>query len=353
MSRFSLPLVACLTLAAPALAADVEVELDTGSGFVIQNDGASVERLRVDEATGNVSRNGALFVHTTGADSTFVGASAGNTSITGDDNTGFGSGALEANTSGYRNAAFGSTALSSNTTGYENAAFGERALSSLTSGTSNVAVGQLALLSNVSGDSNTAVGRAALSQNTAGNNIAIGVSAGSNQTTGPNNIYIGNLGVGGETGRIKIGNLIHTETFIEGIDGNTAAGGVAVLINSSNELHTLVSSARFKQDVRDMGGASERLMVLRPVVFRYREEVAQGETAPEYGLIAEEVAEVAPELVTYDDEGRPYSVRYHLLTPMLLNELQKERRARQEQRQLIATLAARLTALEHAASPIR
>ncbi len=117
------------------------------------------------------------------------------------------------------------------------------------------------------------------------------------------------------------------------------------MINSSNELHTLVSSMRFKQDVRDMGETSEMLAKLRPVTFRYRENVATGEDVPEYGLIAEEVAEIAPELVAYDEEGRPYSVRYHVLPSLLLNEMQRQQRT-------IETLLARIEQLERASASL-
>jgi hypothetical protein len=454
-------LAALLAFGAPALAADVTVTLDAASGFVVEDNTATIERLRVDEATGNISRNGALFVHTTGTNNIFVGEGAGNPSTTGDghnsafgrdalryntigssnsafgysalranttghtnnafghdalrsnttgfQNSAFGEDALQANTTGYRNSAFGENALEANTTGsrnsafggkalfvnttgYDNSAFGGDALRSNTTGLHNSAFGKdalranttagttsafghAALYSNTMGVSNSAFGREALRANTGGNNnsafgwealtlnttghynVAIGRAAGASQNTGSNNIYIANRGSGGESGKIKIGSSAHTETFIEGIRGNTASGGVAVLINSSNELHTLVFSARFKQDVREMGEASEVLMALRPVTFRYREEVV-GEDAPrDYGLIAEEVAEVAPELVALDAEGQPYSVRYHVLPSLLLNEMQKQRRTmesqaaeieslRAQQLELLATLTTRIEHLE-------
>ena len=131
----------------------------------------------------------------------------------------------------------------------------------------------------------------------------------------------------------------------------TSAGGVAVFVNGSGLLGTITSSARFKEDVRDMGGASDVLMKLRPVTFRYRAEAvgAQESKTTQYGLIAEEVAEVAPELVAPDLEGKPYSVKYHELPPLLLNEVQAQRRINEEQRQVIAALSARLDALEGAA----
>ena len=170
-----------------------------------------------------------------------------------------------------------------NTTGYNNSAFGRGALLLNTTGTSNSAFGHNALFSNTTGS----------------RNVAIGDEAGANQTTGSNNIYIANDGVAGESGQIKIGTVpIHTQATIAGIHGNTASGGIAVLVNASGVLGTTTSSLRFKQDVQAMGATSEVLTRLRPVVFRYRKEVAVNADAPlQFGLIAEEVAEVAPELV--------------------------------------------------------
>jgi len=537
-----------LMLPTAAFSADVTVELDAASGFVIQNNGATIERLRVDEATGNISRNGALFVHTTGG--TFVGPNAGGSlnstgfansafgggtlyynstgnrnsafgsgalyynttgnanaafgdaallyndggsnnsafgsralfyssagsmqsafgayalygvlgnagsansafgafalrgneygyensafgaralatnaygdrnsafgyqalggetsdssafgwkalgsNISGTDNSAFGASALGSNTTGYANAAFGQNALSanlnghansafgqnalsSNTIGYANSAFGQNALSSITTGFDNSAFGENALSSNVgeansafgrsalqdsTGSANTAVGRTALARLVGGsNNVAIGAGAGFFQTGGSNNIYIANNASGGAglSGEILIGTVgTHTQAIIAGIHGRLTPSGISVLVNSNGVLGTTTSSGRFKQDVQDMSEASEMLMALRPVRFRYREAVAEGESILEYGLIAEEVAEVAPELVAYDGEGQPFSVRYHVLPSLLLNEMQKHQRTIEEQARVIekqternqaqeaqlATLAARLDGLE-------
>ena len=113
---------------------------------------------------------------------------------------------------------------------------------------------------------------------------------------------------------------------------------------SSNELGIAVSSARFKREIRDLGKASEALYALRPVAFRYRESEPQA--AIEYGLIAEEVIEAAPDLVVYDEAGEPHAVRYQLLAPMLVNEVQKQQRTIEGQQQVIAALTGRLDTVE-------
>ena len=148
--------------------------------------------------------------------------------------------------------------------------------------------------------------------------------AGNNLTTGDSNIAIGNRGVAGESNTIRIGAAdAHTRAFVAGIFGVTVAGGSMLFVNSDGQLGTVSSSRRVKEDIRDMGGTTSRLLELRPVIFRYKQEVQSGERPLEYGLIAEEVAEIFPELVVYDEEGQPFTVKYHVLSSMLLNELQK------------------------------
>lgn len=229
-----------------------------------------------------------------------------------------------------RNSAFGYAALSKNTTGFFNTAIGARALFANTDGNRNTAVGYPALYANTSGYFNTAVGYRAMQYNTSGTgNTAIGSRAGINWTTGSSNIAIGRgaNGSSGDSGVIRIGGTQQTATFIGGIHGATATGGTQVFVNSSGQLGTMTSSARFKQDIRELSGADDRLQRLRPVSFLYREELVHGDENPlEYGLIAEEVAAVFPELVTYDEAGRPHAVRYHLLTPLLLGEVQRQTR---------------------------
>ena len=401
MSRIGLRLALALALAASsAQAGDVSVQLDSGTGFSVRNAPGTIERLRVDEATGNVSRNGALFVHTAGTNGLFVGPGAGNPAssaqrntafganafgagTTGFDNSAFGASALQAttmgsynsavgaralsaNTSGWRNSAFGQEALRSNTTGRFNTALGVRTLELNTTGNYNLAAGVSALPFNTTGEGNVALGIGALTQNSSGSrNIAIGWSAGQLQSTGSNNIYIDNNGMPAENGQIRIGRSgIHTQAHIVGIFGSTISGGEPVVVNASGTLGTTPSSARFKQDVRDMGDASDLLMRLRPVTFRYREEAVGNDDARvmQYGMIAEEVAAVAPELVVLDAEGRPYSVKYRELPALLVAEAQKQRSAAADQerrlaeqsaliaaqQQEIASLASRLAQLEAA-----
>jgi hypothetical protein len=389
------------------------VKLDSGTGFSIKDSTGATERLRVDEATGNVSRNGALFVHTTGTHNLFVGPGAGNTAtygtggnsafgqnalssnIIGLENAAFGYAALRANTSS-RNSAFGYAALRANTSGNLNSAFGDSALRANTFGYGNTAlgafalyssnslkdtaVGSFALLYDTTGGGNSAVGFAALRKNTSGNinsafggvalrsnttgqnnsafgygalqynttgqgNVAVGNEAGRNQTTGSDNIYLANFGVAAENGRIRIGTSpTHSATFIAGIRGVTTANAdaIPVLIDSAGQLGTISSSRTVKKEIRDMGDATARLLELRPVTFRYRQEqtLPGGREVPqEYGLIAEEVAEVFPDLVVYDEKGAPFTVKYHELAPMLLNEMKKQQAE-------IAALTARLAQLE-------
>ncbi len=296
----------------------------------------------------------ALGANTTGTDSVALGLNALGANTTASGNTAVGSFALQTNTTGSSNVALGRSALSANTTASKNTAVGTHALLSNSTGYDNVAVGYAALQTNTAGYGNVALGKYALLMNTMGTgNIAIGSLAGGNVTTTSNNIFIDNDGVAGDASKIRIGDT-QTEAFIRGIHGNTTSGGIAVFVNSSGDLGTSTSSRRFKEDIAEVGAESERLLALRPVSFRYTKEAAgEGERPLEYGLIAEEVAEVFPELVAYDEEGAPYTVRYHLLVPLLLNELQRERVTAREQgarveehESTIAALLERIEALE-------
>ena len=193
----------------------------------------------------------------------------------------------------------------------------------------NTASGNRALYSNTTGSNNTASGHSALFSNTTGNNnIALGNSAGVNLTTGNNNIDIGNRGVAAEGNTIRIGDANQTRAFIAGIRGVTtgSADAIAVLIDSNGQLGTVSSSRRFKDDIADMDAASSALMKLRPVTFHYKTDQNPSGRTLQYGLIAEEVAEVYPGLVAHSADGQIETVMYQFLPPMLLNEVQKQQR---------------------------
>lgn len=203
------------------------------------------------------------------------------------------------------------------------------------------------MVSNTNGFSNTAIGADALYSNTSGNNnIGLGVEAGFYLTTGSYNIDIGNYGVAGENGTIRIGTQgTQTNTYVAGVSGSTVSGGVAVYVGSNGQLGTLTSSARFKQNIQDMGSASGTLLALRPVTFQYKPEFdPQG--LPQFGLVAEEVEKVDPALVAYDGQGQPYSVRYEAVNAMLLNEFLKQHQKVTEQAAELQDLKARLVRLE-------
>jgi hypothetical protein len=232
-------------------------------------------------------------------------------------------------------------ALAGNTTGRSNTATGGNALENNSTGSDNTANGVGALLGNHTGSHNTAIGRSALRDNTSGNgNIAVGASAGANITTGRHNIDIGSPGGSGEANTIRIGTKgTQTATFIAGISGATVAGGVGVIIGSNGQLGTVTSSERFKDEIKPMEKASEAILALQPVTFRYKHEL-DPDGVPQFGLVAEQVAKVDPDLVARDDEGRAYTVRYEAVNAMLLNEFLKEHgKVQQLEKDLRATIA--------------
>ncbi|MFB3106699.1 MAG: tail fiber domain-containing protein, partial [Pseudomonadales bacterium] len=259
-------------------------------------------------------------------------------------NTATGFSALGSNTTGSFNTASGFSSLLSNTTGSFNTTSGVNALGSNTTGVNNTVSGLNALFKNTTGSFNTASGFGALFNNTTGSsNTAVGNQAGVNATTGHNNIYIGSRGVAAESNAIRIGDAnIHTSVFIAGI--RSVGSGSQVVVDNNGRLGELGSSKRFKEDIHDMGEASTNLMRLRPVTFHYKKEYDAGDGRLQYGLIAEEVAEVYPELVMYDDQGRVKTVLYQQLSGMLLNELQKQHRQVQELTERLARLEQVLTA---------
>ena len=250
----------------------------------------------------------------------------------GDSNTATGGEALNQNTTGTNNTATGGNALFNNTTGGGNTAVGLNALSSNTNGSNNTATG-VSALGLTTGVNNTAIGASAASNNTTGSsNIAIGVNAGTNLTTGNNNIVIGNRSVSGESRTIRIGtDGIHTAVFIAGIKQAALAVASGVGITTDGQLGVRASSARYKEAIKPMDKASEAILALKPVTFRYKQEL-DPDGIPQFGLVAEEVEKVNPDLVARDEQGKPYTVRYDAVNAMLLNEFLKEHREVEQQR---------------------
>ncbi len=265
---------------------------------------------------------------------------------TGINNMAIGYEALFSNTTGSGNTADGYKALNSNSTGDNNTAEGQGALRGNTTGNFNTAHGFQALRSNTTGHGNTANGSGALDNNTTGGaNIALGVSAGANLTTGNNNIDIGNVGSAGEANHIRIGTKgTHTNTFIAGITGVAVAGGVGVVIDTDGRLGTVVSSERFKDQIKPMDKASEAILALKPVTFRYKHEL-DPDGIPQFGLVAEQVEKVNPDLVARDADGKVNTVRYEAVNAMLLNEFLKEHRKVEKQEATIAKQQKQIEAL--------
>ena len=274
-----------------------------------------------DQATGEGTQNtalgaAALLFNTTGLANTATGVTALLNNIEGNGNTANGWGALSNNNGnppdGSANTAVGAGALFSNTTG-----------------DSNTAIGLNALVNNTTGSGNTAVGVRALDHNTSGGlNIALGVNAGHDVVAAQNVICIGLNVFGADVG---------DSCYIGNIFGETSASGAAVYVNSNHKLGTLTSSSRFKDDIKPMERVSEALFALKPVTFHYKKEIDPA-GMQQFGLVAEQVEKVNPDLVVRDKEGKPYSVRYEQVNAMLLNEFLKEHRTVQEQKATIAEL---------------
>ena len=289
-----------------------------GAGALFSNTGGT------NTATGA----GALLSNTAGTNNTANGTFALFSSTAGNDNTAIGDRALVVADNADGNTAVGSFALGVNTSGSLNTVIGAAALITNTTGSSNTAVGLNSLFSN-NGDNNTAVGRGALGGNTSGNNnVALGFGAGSGVTTASNVICIGTN---------VAGNDVNDSCYIGNIFGDTSSGGTAVFVNTNGRLGTATSSRRFKDEIKPMNKASEMLFALKPVTFRYKKEIdSQG--IPQFGLVAEDVEAVNPDLVVRDKEGKVNTVRYEAVNAMLLNEFLKEHRKVQEQGATIAEL---------------
>jgi trimeric autotransporter adhesin len=282
-----------------------------------------------------------LVSRTTGVWNTGTGFEALNHLTAGNRNTATGLRSLFSDISGSYNTATGVYSLYTNTTGFFNSATGAYSLANNTTGSNNTANGYSALHFNTTGANNNATGVAALYKNTTGSdNTAVGFNAGINQTSGSNNIYIGDKGVEGESNVIAIGadassGTAYAFTYIGGIY-DSLVDDRPVYIRSDGALGTLVSSRRYKEEIKPMGKASEALFALKPVTF-YRQEIDSSDKLS-FGLIAEDVVEISSDLVSRDKEGKPETVRYEAVNAMLLNEFLKEHRKVEEQGATISQL---------------
>jgi hypothetical protein len=282
----------------------------------------------------------ALFSLTTGVANTAVGWFSLFSNTDGSFNTALGAGTLlfnvgdQASGEGTQNTAIGTAALLKNTTGASNTATSTTALLNNTTGNDNVATGVRALFSNTTGSSNIAIGNSALPNNTSGNfNIAVGSGAGGAITDAFNCIAIGHSGAN-----------VNQSCFIGNIrNAVVAPDALPVLIDSAGKLGTTSgSSRRFKKEIKPISKASEAILALKPVAFHYKDDTTN---TPQFGLIAEEVAEVNPDLIVRDKNGEIYSVRYDAVNAMLLNEFLKEHRTVQELKTTIAQQQKQIEAL--------
>jgi hypothetical protein len=328
--------------------------------------------------------NSALGRNTTGNDNTATGLSALANNLGGNSNTANGFEALSFNTTGSNNTATGDLALACNLDGGNNTAMGKKAmhgdsvngsagsdntatgyqaLFDYTTGSSNTANGYLALNKNTTGSFNIAICRGALYNNTiASNNVATGYQALHVNQTGTSNTATGYSALGNSisgSGNVSLGasagasvrtashvicigadgNDVSNSCYIGQIFGSTSGNGVGVFVNSNGRLGTMTSSARFKDDIKPMAKTSETILALKPVSFRYKKEIDPARRS-QFGLVAEDVEKVNPDLVVRDNEGKPYSVRYDQVNAMLLNEFLKEHRTVQELRSEMAALTA-------------
>ena len=354
--------LAFVTLSSTARAVDPPPDGGYPNGNTAEGDGALSA---LTEGSDNTALgNNALTTSTIGSVNTAVGHEALQNNVTGNSNTAVGDEALRfntahlntavgavallLNTSGTQNTATGALAMEFNTTGSNNAAFGFMALEINRLGSNNTALGFQALRDNNS-NSNTAVGNLSLSRCKGQRNIALGDSAGIRVIHGDNNIDIGNAGgVAAESNTIRIGTPgTQQATYVAGISGVTVAGGIGVVIDTNGQLGTITSSAQYKEAIKPMNKASEAVLALQPVTFHYKKEL-DPTGIPQFGLVAEQVAKVDPDLVARDEAGKPYSVRYEAVNAMLLNEFLKEHRKVADQSDQIAELKTTVAELKSA-----
>ena len=308
----------------------------------------------------------ALLSLTTGQWNTAVGLNSLSSNDTGFYNTAIGSGALRFNTASYNtaaghnalfsnrfadyNTAVGESALYSNTVGEENTAVGWEAMYRNTTGISNTAVGEGALHGNTQGGDNTAIGSQALTSNTTGNfNTAVGDGALVRNTTSSFNIALGRLAGADVTIVDNVicigapGANVSDSCYIGNI-WQQPGGSQAVYVNSLGKLGAQVSSRRFKDEIKPMAETSEVIYRLKPVSFRYKPEIEPMRPLG-FGLIAEDVQKINPDLVVRDKQGKPYSVHYDAVNAMLLNEFLKAHSKMEEQEATITRQQKQIEAL--------
>ncbi len=311
-----------------AFGGSINFMINSVSKFLVGNNGD------ISIATGRIMKGGLRFLGDYELGNTGVGLRALNSVTT---------------SAAATNTAVGAGALQSLTSGGGNVAVGESALTNLANGHENTAIGY-ASLTGATGGFNTALGAGSGQNQTGSNNIFMGFGSGSNQT-GNGNLYLGTNAGGSlnENQTIRIQGP-YTRMFLTGVRAVTTGNSdaVPVVIDSMGQLGTINSSRRFKEDIQDMGDASNRLMTLRPVTFRYKQPYGGGSKPIDYGLIAEEVETVYPDLVAHSADGQVETVQYQKINAMLLNEVQKQHRELEQQKSDIEALKARLAALEHA-----
>lgn len=331
--------------------------VNSPQGFIVGNaaivaagNNGSVDVYASDPTDIVIDMNGYYAPITSTVYNTALGFGALENNTSGGQNTATGYQALQNNTTGFANTGIGNVALNSNTTGGQNTALGDSALYSNTTGSVNTAVGYQALQLSTTGAGNTAIGDLALYANITGNNnIAIGLAAANLvSSAASNNIHIGSQGASSDNGTVRIGSKTQSSFFVAGVRGVTTGNSdaIPVMIDSNGQLGTVSSSRRFKEDIIDMGAASHDLLRLRPVTYHYKEPFADGSKPIQYGLIAEEVDEVYPNLVARSADGQIETVKYQVLDSMLLNELQNEHRQIEHQAEVIRLLETRIAALE-------
>lgn len=326
-----------------------------GTGALLFNDSGNVNSAvgafalynNIDGSNNSAFGWGALGENVHARGNTAIGAQAlVSNDVTGSGtanfNTAVGAGALVSNTDGELNTAVGFVALSGNTVGHSNQAMGAHALANNETGVENVAIGLEAMNSNVGGVGNVAIGHQALHSSVGGLlNTVVGWQAG-HDVEGIDNIYIGDsagAGIAAEDFTIRIGSpAFVSDCYIAGIYGSTyGPADLPVRIGNDGKLGTMASSARFKRDIKPMDKASESIVALKPVTFHYKNDAIG---TPQFGLVAEEVAKVNPDLVVPDRDGKPYTVRYEAVNVMLLNEFLKEHKKVEELEGTVARLAA-------------